>query len=300
MHQPRVFVVILNTNRRDDTLECVRSLEAGCGLRPTIVLLDNASTDGTVEAVGSAHPGVRILPLSRNLGYAGNNNVGIEYALAHGADWVLLLNEDTVVDPVCLAELVAAGECDARIGFAGPMVYHHDEPDVIQSAGGELGPRWVSTHAGANEQDRGQFCAVRDVEWVSGCAILARREAIAGIGALDAAFFYYWEETEWCLRARRAGWRVVHVPGARVWHKGVQRDYRPDPAVSYYNTRNRLLMMKKHQAPPGVRGRAWFDIARTLASWTIRARWRGQREHRLAIWRGACDYLRGRTGRMPS
>ena len=93
-----------------------------------------------------------------------------------------------------------AGQSDSTIGIVGPMVYHHNEPDVIQSAGGSLGPYWQSQHLGENEKDIGQFQNLRNVEWISGCAIMVRRPVIERVGSLDARFFYYWEETEWCLR----------------------------------------------------------------------------------------------------
>ena len=191
------------------------------------------STDGSVDAVRSAFPGVRIIELDRNLGYPGNNNVGIRAAVESGADWVFVLNEDTVLAPDCVAQLVEEGQRDPRIGVVGPMVYHHDEPDVIQSAGGGFTRFWQEFHRGQNEPDRGQFREPSPVQWISGCAILVRRGVIETAGLLDERFFIYWDETEWCVRAGKAGWRIVHVPAAKVWHKGVQRDYRPKPYVTY-------------------------------------------------------------------
>jgi GT2 family glycosyltransferase len=200
---------------------------------------------------------------------------------------------------VCLAELIAVGESDPRIGIVGPMVYHHDEPTVIQSAGGRLGRNWESQHIAQNEPDTQQFTSPRAVDWISGCAILVRRAVIEQVGMLDERFFYYWEETEWCLRATRAGWRILHAPQARLWHKGVQRDYRPKPSVAYYNTRNRLLVLAKHRAPLRTRLAVWGQIARTLTSMTVRPKWRASRSHRDAMLRGTIDFLRHRWGQGP-
>lgn len=291
-----VVSVILNTNRRQDTLECLDSLAANGYENHSIIVLDNASTDGSADAIRAMHPGVRVLPLSQNFGYAGNNNVGIEAALADGADWVFVLNEDTILAPDCLARLVEAGERDARIGIVGPMVYHHNEQNVIQSAGGKLSHDWTAFHLGENALDEGQFAATHPVDWISGCAILVRRSVIEDVGMIDARYFYFWEETEWCLRAGRAGWKIVHVPEAKLWHKGVQRDYRPKPTVTYYATRNRLMTLAKHRAPVAVRLKAWLQIVRTLASWTIKPKWRHMRDHRWAMWRGATDFLSHRFG----
>jgi GT2 family glycosyltransferase len=293
---PRVISVILNTNHREDTLECLASLVATTYPNHRAIVLDNASTDGSAAAIAAAYPDVRVIALERNLGYAGNNNVGIAAALEEGADWVFVLNEDTVLAPECITALIEAGEQDARTGIVGPMVYHHDEPGVIQSAGGRLSRSWESFHEGENATDRGQFSAPRQVEWISGCAILVRRAVIEQIGSIDARYFYYWEETEWCLRAGRAGWKIVHVPQARLWHKGVRRDYRPAPTVTYYATRNRLLTLAKHRAPVRVWIGTGYQIARTLTSWTVRPKWRDMHAHRHAMWRGATDFLLRRWG----
>ena len=300
MSEPHVVTVILNMNRREDTLACLASLKQSTYENHTVIVLDIASTDGSVEAINSCFPSVRIVQLVENRGYAGNNNVGIKTALAQGADWVFVLNEDTILAPDCLSHLVDVGESDPRIGIVGPMVYHYDEPDVIQSAGGRLDHHWVTSHIGQNEVDHGQFSRPHNVDWISGCAILVRRGVIEQIGMLDEWFFCYWEETDWCLRARKEGWYIVHVPQAKLWHKGVQCDYRPSPYVTYYSTRNRFLMLAKHHAPLSAWILAWWQTLRRLTSWTIKPKWRSMREHRDAMWRGTMDFLRQRWGPMPS
>ncbi len=300
MDEPLLYIIILNTNRREDTLACIRTLEMNAYRNKAIVVLDNASTDGSPAAIRQAFPHVQVLALEKNLGYAGNNNVGIAYAMQHGADWVLVLNEDTLLDPDCLRLMVEAGEEDPKVGIIGPLVYHADEPAVIQSAGGQLGPHWSSIHIGQNELDAGQYAQPAFVEWVSGCAIMVRRAVIEQTGVLDERFFYYWEETEWCLRATRAGWKVLNVRAAKLWHKGVQRNYKPAPSVSYYGTRNRFLTFSKHHAPATVWVRAMLDTMRTLVSWTVKPRWRNQRGHRDAMWRGMVDFFQQRWGKMPT
>jgi GT2 family glycosyltransferase len=212
--------------------------------------------------------------------------VGIQAALEQGAEWILVLNEDVILDSECVRRLVEVGEQDPQIGVLGPLVYHYQEPQVIQSAGGLLGKYWQSIHVGKNELDQGQYHLPREVEWISGCAILVRRAAIEQAGMLDKDYFIYWEETEWCIRIGRAGWKIVHVPEARIWHKGVQRNYEPKPSFTYYGTRNHLLTLAKHHAPLGARFSTWIQILRTLASWSIRPKWRGKRDHRNAMWRG--------------
>jgi GT2 family glycosyltransferase len=299
MTDPLIIIVILNTNRREDTLDCLASLVQSSYANYKIMVLDNASTDGSAAAIQRAYPQVEVVALAENKGYAGNNNVGIAAALAQGADWVLVLNEDTILDPDCLSQLTAVGESAADIGIVGPLVYHFNEPTIIQSAGGAMDGKLAAWHTAENEPDQGQFSTVRPVEWIHGCAIMIRRDVIAQLGMFDERFFYYWEETEICLRARRGGWRILFVPAAKLWHKGVQRDYNPSPNVTYYNTRNRLLMLARHKAPAKARLYAWGQIARTLTSWSVKPRWRHMRAHRDAMWQGVQDYRRGRWGKRP-
>jgi GT2 family glycosyltransferase len=297
---PLVISVILNTNRKADTLECLESLQRNSYPNQKIIVLDNGSTDGSVVAICEAHPDVQIIELVENLGYAGNNNVGIEAAIEQAADWVFVLNEDIIMDSECLEKLVEVGENDPQVGIVGPLVYHHDEPNVIQSAGGVLGKYWESIHLGKNELDQGQYTTPHSVEWISGCAILVRRQAIEQAGMLDKDYFIYWEETEWCIRLGRAGWKIVHVPQAKIWHKGVQRNYEPKPSFTYYGTRNHLRTLAKHKAPLQAKIFVWVQLFRTLASWSIKPRWRHKRKHRNALLLGIVHFLRNQSGQMPS
>jgi len=300
MSHPLIITIILNTNRRDDTLECLESLAQSDYPNSRIIVLDNQSTDGSVAAIQTTFPQVEIISLTENLGYAGNNNVGIQAAIRQGADWVFVLNEDTILSPSCLTEMVAVGESDPQIGIVGPLVYHHDEPNIIQTAGGMFGRYWDAFHLAQNEPDLGQFAQPHQVDWISGCGILVRRAVIEQVGMIDERYFYFWEETEWCLRTGKNGWRVVNVPQAKIWHKGVQRDYHSKPSVIYYGTRNRLLTISKHRAPLIVWVFTWTQLLRTLTSWTVKPKWRSKREHRDAMWRGMVDFLQHRWGQMPT
>jgi len=299
MPSPLVISVVLNTNHREDTLACLASLEKNDYENHQVILLDNASSDGTVSAVQAGFPKVHILALKENLGYAGNNNVGIAAAIRQGADWVFVLNEDTLLAPDCISQLVAVGESDAKYGIVGPLVYHHNEPNVIQTAGGMMDSNYRNWHSGENELDTGQYKEPRPVDWISGCGILVRRSVIQQVGGIDARFFYYVEEFEWCVRAKAAGWTIVNGPAAKLWHKGVQRNYQPKPAVTYYATRNLLLTLQIHHASAKVWLVNYYQLLRTLVSWTIRPKWRSKREYRDAMWQGLLDFLRQKWGKMP-
>jgi GT2 family glycosyltransferase len=298
MGEPQVTAVILNTNRKDDTLVCLESLECNTYPRLAMIVLDNASTDGSVDAIRERFPKAEILPIEENKGYAGNNNIGIQAALDRGADWVLVLNEDTILDPLAVSKLVEYGETNPKAGILGPLVHHYNDPEVIQSAGGKMDQRMNAYHLGENELDHGQYKEPLPVDWVSGCAIMVRRQVIEQAGLLDERFYYYWEETEWCLRARENGWQIYMVPAAKLWHKGVQIDYKPSPSVTYYYIRNHLLLQAKHHAPIMIRLVLWFALMKRLVSWTVKPRWRDKAEHRNALVRAMLDYIRGCWGKM--
>ena len=249
MTTPLVIFVVLNFNRREDTLQCISSLEQNTYKNQKVILLDNSSSDGSVEAVAARFPEVKIIRLQQNLGYAGNNNVGIDEAMRQGAEWIFVLNEDTILAPDCVAQLVSVGESDPSIGIVGPMVYHHDEPEIIQSAGGRMDRYFRGWHEGQNEVDRGQYPQPHPVEWISGCGIMVRRAVIDQIGTIDARFFYYAGGIRMVCPRQRGGLEDHECSRREALAKGVQRDYHPKPSVSYYSTRNQLLLLSKHRAP---------------------------------------------------
>jgi GT2 family glycosyltransferase len=296
---PRVVALILNRNRKHDTVECLASLAQTTYANIETVVLDNASEDGSPAFIRDRFPAVTIVETGGNLGYAAGNNVGLRLALARGADYALVLNEDTVQAPDCLAQLVAAAETHPEAAFFGPLVYHFSEPEVIQSAGGLMSSGWRFSHRGQNERDDGQYRSIEPVAWISGCALLIRMAALPSIGLFDEDFFLYCEELEWCVRAGEAGFSGLVVPAARLWHKGVRRDYQPSPRVTYLMARNHLLMLKKHRAGARVLAGAVAGNLRTLTSWTVRPRWRNRRAHRDALARAMVDFYRGSFGAPP-
>jgi len=217
---PLVYIIILNWNGKEDTVACLRSIEKLEYPNFSVILVDNASSDGTAEYVKGKFPEVNIIANSENLRFAGGNNVGIKYAMEHNADQVLLLNNDTEVATNFLPELVHAIENDKSIGIAGPKIYYYDDKNVIWFAGGkvEFWKGWIS-HIGIREPDHGQYDFAREVDYITGCCMLVRREVIEKIGKLDESFFIYGEDADWCLRASKAGYKLVYVPSSIIWHK---------------------------------------------------------------------------------
>lgn len=217
---PLVYIIVLTWNGKDDTLECLKSLQNLSYQNARTLVVDNASTDGTAEAIKRTYPNIEIITNHSNLRFAGGNNAGIKHALEHSADYVLLLNNDTVVDQEFLSHLVRAAEHDEHAGMVGPKIYYYINPRQIWFAGGKIEwwKGWIS-HVGIREHDRGQYDAIREVDYLTACCVLVKKEVIERIGTLDEHYFIYGEDTDWCIRAQRAGYKLSYVPSAVVWHK---------------------------------------------------------------------------------
>ena len=216
-------VVVLSWNGCELTLDTLRSL-AACRLpehwRLHTLVVDNASSDGSPERVRAEFPEVEVLALAENRRFAGGNNVGLERALYAGADAVMLLNNDVVADPQLLEKLLAALEEQPQAGAVAPLIYFAPPSDRIWYGGGRCRP-WLahSSHRGLREQDHGQYRSIEDTGYLTGCCLLATAEAWRKVGFLDERYFIYAEDADWCLRARAAGYRLLFVPTARLWHR---------------------------------------------------------------------------------
>jgi GT2 family glycosyltransferase len=217
---PLVYVVLVNWNGKDDTLACLRSLRGVDYPRFRMVVVDNASSDGSVEAIAAQFPDINLVCNQKNELFSGANNQGIDIALSEGADFVLLLNNDTEVDSNFLTHMIETALSAPKIGMVGPKIYFFDQPDVLWYAGGVVNlRRGLVAHRGIRNRDCGQFDATGDTGYITACSILVSRECIEKVGVLDAEYYMYGEDMDWCYRARQAGFRLVYEPRARVWHK---------------------------------------------------------------------------------
>jgi GT2 family glycosyltransferase len=297
-----VTVIILNWNGRDDTLACLTSLKSLEYPAFEVVVVDNGSKDDSVTAIRSTFPKVTLIEAKTNLGFVGGNNLGLEYAQKMGAEYALLLNNDTEVAPDFLQKLVEAVDGNPDVGVAGPMTFYYDTPNVIWSAGGEVDWQHGRTHMfGLGETDNGQYDgSARQVDFVTGCAFLIKMPVYIQAGGLDPRFFAYYEEVEWCVRIARAGYCTLFVPQAKVWHKISPLARESSPQVHYYMIRNRLLFLKCIQAGWKAWFSTFFEYALTLVSWTIKPRWRYKAPQRRAMIQAIVDFFHGRWGKSAS
>lgn len=260
-----VSIVIVNWNRKKDTLECLKSLvriERDFELK--IIIVDNASTDGSIKEIKSYFktPSFKksvihteLIRNEENLGFCGGNNVGIKHALNHKADYVLLLNNDTYVDDKFLINLVKAFKKYPKAGILSPKIYFapgyefkkniykkSDLGKVIWYAGGDID--WdnvYGTNHGVDEVDKGQFNRVKSTDFATGACMLVKRKVFEQVGLLDEKYFMYFEDSDLCVRVKRAGWKVMYFPQSFIWHKVAQSSGIGSNLNDYFITRNRLL-----------------------------------------------------------
>jgi len=298
MKEPLVFVVLLNWNGWRDTLECVESCRRLAYPDFRIIIVDNGSTDGSEAILRERCPDTEFIQTGANLGFAGGNNMGIRRALEQGADHVWLLNNDTVVAPDALASLVRVAEGDDRAGMVGSKIVYYDRPELLWYAGAVLDPARPHrpAHRGLREHDRGQYDTVEETGYVTGCSLLVRRAVLETAGLLDEGLFLYFEDVDWCARARRAGWRLMYAPSSVVRHKeSVSAGGAASPSVVYYTARNRLYFVKRNFPAKFVRA-LWYDLYEHVLVNIKKRRFSGA----LAGFRGVRDFLLGRAGRMPA
>lgn len=244
---PKVFIIILNWNGWRDTVECVESCLKVTYSNYEILIVDNGSTDESVAELTARFPQVKMLCLPENRYYAGGNNAGIRYALDTGADYVMLLNNDTVVHPNFLNPLVAAMEEDPTLAAVGGTLYHDKNFSTIQNTGGfiELKTGEVFT-LGDGEIDVRQFSEKREVDFICGAAILIKCQVIKDIGILDETLMLYGEESDWCLRARKKGYKILFVPHSKVFHRGAISTNSIRKHAMYLSVRNKIWLIRKY------------------------------------------------------
>lgn len=255
-----VASIVLNWNRRELTLACLASLEAmsvPAGVEHRIVVVDNGSTDGSAEAVRAAFPHVVLVALPENLGFAAGANVGIRRALDEGAAWTLLVNNDTVAAPSLLTELYAGaavaelaaaplpGRAPRRgpIGLVAPTVTYFDPPGAVWPSAGFRRPWTLDAHdTTADPPSPHPY----DIDWANGCCILVRRALWERIGLFDERFRVYYEDHDLCLRARAAGFRLAHVPSARIAHHVAASTGVGSPGQAYLLARSSVPYYAAH------------------------------------------------------
>lgn len=256
--QPSIAVIIINWNGYSLTHACLMSLRKVAYPNFKLILVDNGSVDGSAKKLKKEFPEIDLIESKTNLGFTGGNNLGIEWALEKSFDYILLLNNDTIVEPDFLEPLIDFLENNPSYAAVQPKIMFEKERNKIWNAGGGYF-RWLgmSWSIGIGKEDLGQYQTEQDTAWITGCTILVRSKVIREIGMFDERFFAYYEDVDWSLRMKKHGYRLRYLPQSKIYHVAGASSNKPNhpkegtvPAViHYYRTRNHLFLIRNHANP---------------------------------------------------
>lgn len=293
-------VIVLNWNGRDDTIRCLQSLKGQVNAAFRVIVVDNGSADDSVSAIRRSFPEVEIVETGENLGYAEGNNVGIRRELDAGAEYVLVVNNDTILESDCVSAMVREARAHPEAAAIGAKNFSLKNQRAIYNFGGRFDwmgrPRLVKH----SHTDDVQTESPQTTAWLSGCAILFNRRALEQVGLFDPRYFLLFEETDWCIRARRANFTLRLAPEAHVWHeRAASFGSKQSAKYLYYYTRNHFLWVERTATPLQMPIRYLGAVYRALHSL-----YRARKESpsvawalRIAVLRGFLDYSRRRFGR---
>jgi len=257
---PKVSIIILNWNGIDDTIKCIESIEKAEYPNYDIVVVDNASSGNDVEILRQRfRDRINVIENKKNYGLSKGRNIGIRHALKGDALYIQILDNDVIVSPNFIIEMINAAQNDIDIGVIGPMIYYYEEPNKIAYAGRYIN-YWTGhiRTRGKGKLDCGQFNDISDVDCATGGTMFISRRALLTVGLLDERFFFWFEDMEFCARVIKSHLRVVLAPSAKVWVKKIKKE-KPSGNIEsneklaisgYYFIRNRFIFMKKHCSAP--------------------------------------------------
>jgi GT2 family glycosyltransferase len=273
--KPYVCVVLLNWNGWPNTSICLCSLEKLQYENRKVIVVDNGSTDDSVSRIGNEFPWVEVIKTGENLGFAGGCNVGILRALAAGAKYVWLLNNDTRVDSLALDAMVNKAESDPKIGAVGSLIYFMEEKERVQAWGGGH----VNFLLG---RARHFLDPVEDsrLDYIAGTSLLIRRDALESVGLLDEGFFFFWEDTDLGFRLRRLGWRLAVAGDSQIWHKQNATIGKGSEHQDSNFNRSAVRFFKKNALVPFFS--IWMGLSLRLAKRVLTGDWKRLR----AAWLG--------------
>ena len=232
-----VFAIVLAWNHVEDTVECLGSMIKSNFDPIRYLLVDNASTDSTVETVRNEFPNVEIIQSDKNLGISGGYNLGMQYALEHGASYVLVANNDIEIDPDMIQNLVSEMNKDHQIGIGMPKIYHYYGDRNRLWCTGARWRKFIPTvkMTGVNAKDNENFTHPRDIEYAPSCCLLLRRELVESIGNFDTNYFFYNDDWDYSARARKSGFKIRFTPDAHMWHKVSVSTQKSDKPAIWWN-----------------------------------------------------------------
>ncbi|MBD3182835.1 glycosyltransferase [Candidatus Poribacteria bacterium] len=246
--QPKVFVLTLNWNGKKWLGDCLTSILEMDYPNYEVVVIDNGSTDGSVDFVRENFPNVHLVLNGENLGYSEGFNQGIRYAHQRGADYFLIMNNDTVIDKNALSALMETALTQNKAGFVTGKVYYYDQPDTLQTIGkNDHKILWNGSHVGFKQKDIGQYQQVKEFPFLDDIFVLVSKKLYQEVGGYNPQFFLEAEEYEWQARSKEKGWKFYYTPKAKIWHRvSMSMGGSGNVIARYFDIRNGILVMALH------------------------------------------------------
>ena len=250
-----IAIILVNWKNYDDTKNCLKSLYLSNNTSFNIILIDNESKEKSASKLKESFPHITILPQETNLGFTGANNLGIKYGLALGAEYIMLLNNDTIVPKNFMSPLLTTLRSNNQIAAVQPKIMFADKPDKIWSGGGIYNSLIASTTTiGYDQLDTEKYSKPTYLDWLTGCCILIKAEIISEVGLLNNHFFAYYEDVDWSLRIRKLGYLLAYNPSVPIYHKAgassktknKSADGFLSPFVHFLNIRNHIFLVRLH------------------------------------------------------
>jgi GT2 family glycosyltransferase/protoporphyrinogen oxidase len=260
---PLVYAVILTYNHFSDTKECLDSLIMSDYLNMKILVVDNGSSDGTPDLVRQQYPQIQVIENSENLGVPAGYNVGFQYALQENADYILMLNNDTIVSPDMVSQLLNVAGEDPETGIVMPKIMYYDQKDEVWSSGGRyraFPPAILLTDKANLSNDQ-----IRMIEYAPSCGLLIHRQAFERVGLFDPGYFFFFDDWDFSERVRAYGMHIWYAPHTMMWHK-VSRSVKGSNLSFYWRTFGESIarFYRRHGRP------VWFSLATHVGYMVIR------------------------------
>ncbi|GBE16975.1 N-acetylglucosaminyl-diphospho-decaprenol L-rhamnosyltransferase [bacterium BMS3Abin15] len=241
VNSPKIFIIILNYNGESTIKQCLNSVFQMDYPNFEVVVVDNNSSDGSLELAKGFFPKAHFIKNEKNVGFAAGNNVGVRFALEKMADYVFLLNNDALIKKDTLLKLVDAAEKDKNAGVVGPVIFKGNTDD-IWFAGGEI--KWLTMRAVHDNSGVNSRVNSFKTQYVSGCAMLIKKEVLKKTGLLSEDFFLYYEDVDFCVQAEKNGFYSLIVPGAEVFH--FEKSEQNKKSKTYWLVISGLIFFKKN------------------------------------------------------
>lgn len=291
MSTPIVFIILVNYNGASDTLECLKSLKKIDYPNYKVIVVDNNSSGNDIEVIKKEYSDFidKIIIAESNLGFSGGNNLGINYALENNADFILLLNNDTIVEPNFLSVMVNKSKEYPEAGIITCRINYFDKKDVSWYSGGYISKIKASgfdLNLPNNSKDT--FCS-----FASGCNLLIKREVIENVGLLDEKYFLYLEDTDYCARTIQADYKILFTDKTKIYHKVCSTTGKNTNMLPiYYSTRNRFYFIKKNYPD-------WRAISYSYLFFVLSLKFfknSNEREYYSVVKKAVLDFFSGRLG----